>query len=59
MSQRKLTAFDLVDEILTEMDDLPFGSYSKDRITFRNYLIFEIKNKLENEEIEIIEWTGE
>lgn len=46
---RKLTAWELVDELLTEMNDTNFRIWSKDRIAFRNILIDEMKQYLREE----------
>jgi len=52
---RKLSVADVVDEIMTEMTDGTFRMNATDRISFRDLLIQEIKDKLKNEEIEIVE----
>lgn len=54
MTTRKLSAWDLIDELVTEMSDENFGYWSKDRIEFRNILISEIKNKIVDEDIEVV-----
>lgn len=46
MKERKLSAWDLVDEVLSEMSDENFGYLPKDRIRFRNALIEEVKEYL-------------
>lgn len=48
---RKLTAWDLVDEVLTEMTDTNYGYWSKDRLEFRNILIDEIRDYILQEDI--------
>jgi hypothetical protein len=52
---RKLSAWDLVDEVLTEMSDNNFSHWSKDKIEFRNILIGEIKNYIVEEDIEVVD----
>lgn len=42
--ERRLTAWEVVDEVLTEMSDENFARWSKDRLEFRNILIDEIKD---------------
>lgn len=53
MASRRLSAWDLVDEVMTEMSDANFGWWSSDRITFRNALIDEVKRYIVEEEIEV------
>ncbi len=55
MANRKLSAWDLVDEVLTEMSDENFQYWATDRITFRNVLIGELKDYIETEGIEIVD----
>jgi hypothetical protein len=50
---RKLSAWDLVDEVLTDMSDIQYQIWAKDKIKFRNALIEEIKNYILTEEIEV------
>lgn len=50
---RKLTAWDLVDEVLTEMTDTNYGYWSKDRIEFRDILIGEIQDYILQEDITV------
>lgn len=52
---RKLSAWDLVDEVLTEMSESNFSNWSKDKIEFRNILIGEIKNYIVEEDIEVVD----
>ncbi len=55
MANRKLSAWDLVDEVLTEMSDENFQYWATDRIAFRNVLIGELKDYIETEGIEIVD----
>jgi hypothetical protein len=50
---RELTAWDLVDEVLTEMTDTNYGYWSKDRLEFRNILIDEIRDYILQEDITV------
>lgn len=47
----KISAWDLIDEVLTEMNDQNFGWWSKDRIEFRNILIEEVKDYIVREDL--------
>lgn len=55
MSKRKLSVWNLVDEVMTDMSDTNWGYWSKDRISFRDALIEEIKLYIidSEEELEI------
>lgn len=48
---RKLSAWDLVDEVLTEMSDQNFKFWASDRIDFRDILIEEIKDYVVREDL--------
>jgi hypothetical protein len=52
--RRKQSAWNLVDEVLTEMSDLNFSNWATDRIKFRDALIQEIKEYIREEDLEII-----
>jgi hypothetical protein len=52
--RRKQTAWNLVDEVLTEMSDLNFSNWATDRIKFRDIFIQEIKEYIREEDLEII-----
>lgn len=45
----KTTAWNLVDEVLTEMTDTNFGFWATDRIKFRDILIEELKDYIVRE----------
>ena len=47
----KISAWDLIDEVLTEMNDQNFAWWSKDRIEFRNILIEEVKDYIVREDL--------
>lgn len=51
--ERKLSAWDLIDEILTEMSDQNFKFWASDRVDFRDILIDEIKDYIVREDITI------
>lgn len=51
MSNRKLSAWDLIDEVLTEMSDTNFQAWATDRLGFRNALITEVKNYILEEDV--------
>lgn len=55
MSKRKLSVWNLVDEVMTDMSDTNWGYWSKNRISFRDALIEEIKLYIidSEEELEI------
>lgn len=53
MASRKLSAWDLVDEVLTEMSDGNFDRWTTDRLAFRGILIGELKSYIQTENIEI------
>ena len=55
MYERSLTAWDLVDEVLTEMNDDNFRWWTKDRLEFRNILIDEIKDYVAREDIVVVD----
>lgn len=42
--ERRLTAWELIDEVVSLMSDENFDRWSKDRLTFRDILIDEIKD---------------
>ena len=50
---RRLTAWELIDEVMTEMNDQNFAWWSKDRIEFRNILIDEVKDYIVREDLTI------
>jgi hypothetical protein len=52
--RRKQSAWNLVDEVLTEMSDLNFSNWATDRIKFRDIFIQEIKEYIREEDLEII-----
>lgn len=55
MSKRNLSAWDLVDEVLTEMSDANFEFLPKDRLKFRNALIEEVKEFLrDNSDVVVV-----
>jgi hypothetical protein len=54
MANRKLTAWDLVDEVLTEMTDQNFRNWASERLGFRSVLIAELKDYIKTENIEIV-----
>lgn len=54
MANRKLTAWDLVDEVLTEMTDQNFRNWASERLGFRGVLIAELKDYIKTENIEIV-----
>lgn len=47
--QHKTTAWNLIDEVLTEMTDTNFGFWATDRIKFRDILIEELKDYIVRE----------
>ena len=49
----KISAWDLIDEVLTEMSDQNFGWWSKDRLEFRNILIEEVKDYIVREDLSV------
>lgn len=51
MTSRKLSAWDLIDEVLTNMNDINFQVWSKDRLGFRDALIEEIKLYILEEDV--------
>lgn len=51
--ERRLTAWNVVDEVLTEMNDQNFAWWSKDRLEFRDILIGEIKDYIVREDLTI------
>lgn len=51
--ERRLTAWNVVDEVLTEMNDQNFAWWSKDRLEFRDILIDEIKDYIVREDLTI------
>lgn len=53
MDNNRLSAWDLIDEVLTEMSDVNFGYWSKDRLEFRNILIDEVKDYIVREDLTI------
>ena len=53
--RRKQSAWNLVDEVLTEMSDLNFSNWATDRIKFRDIFIQEIKEYIREEDLEIID----
>ena len=56
MTKRNLSAWDLVDEVLTDLSDINFEFLPKDRIGFRNALIEEVKQYLiDNPEITVVD----
>jgi len=50
MVKRKLSVWNVVDEVMTDMSDANWGYWSKDRISFRNALIEEIKHYVADSE---------
>jgi hypothetical protein len=55
MSKRKLSAWDLIDEVMTDMSEQNFGYWSEDKISFRNALIEEIKGYIVEQDIELVD----
>lgn len=53
--KRQLSAWDLVDEVITEMSDENFSYWATERTKFRNILISEIQNYIETENVEVID----
>jgi hypothetical protein len=51
MNSRKLSAWDLIDEVLTNMNDINFQVWSEDRLGFRDALIEEIKLYILEEDV--------
>lgn len=51
---RKLTAWDLLDEVLTEMNDTNFRNWSESRLGFRNILIGELKEYINREGVVVV-----
>jgi hypothetical protein len=55
MEKRKLAAWDVLDEVLTDMSDANFKFMPDDRLKFRNALIDEIKQYLlDNPDIVVV-----
>lgn len=54
MKKRQLSAWDLIDEVMTEMSEQNFSYWSKDKIEFRNSLIQEIKGYIVEQDIEVV-----
>jgi hypothetical protein len=55
MTKRNLSAWDVIDEVLTEMSDRAFSLLPDNRLIFRNALIQEVKQYLiENSDIVVV-----
>ena len=56
---RRLTAWDLVDEVLTEMTDTNFNYWKDSRLGFRDILIGELKEYIDREGVVLVNENGE
>lgn len=50
-NSNRISAWNLIDEVMTEMSDQNFAWWSKDRIEFRNILIEEVKDYIVREDL--------